>query len=104
MKRIFTFAIGFAILILELSLGDEQFISLFNGKDLTGRGIPSEVSAFGVIDDVMIAELPNESDIFINEEFVKNIFLFEFLLSEVENSGVLIHCIPENPWGTGVEV
>jgi hypothetical protein len=46
MKRIFALAIGFAILILGLSLREEQFISLFNGKDLTGRSMPSEVSAW----------------------------------------------------------
>lgn len=104
MKRIFALAVLFAISVLGFSQGNEQFILLFNGKDLTGWSMPGETPGFEVIDGAMVAEPSNGSDIFTTEEFANYIFRFEYLLSEVGNSGVLIRCTPENPWGTGVEV
>lgn len=97
-------------LLLSISLvgctqkKQDNFISLFNGKDLTGWNMPKDVPGFEVRDGIMIAEPPGGSDIFTNEEYANYVFRFEYLLSEVGNSGVLIRCSPENPWGTGVEV
>src|SRR5690606_38985224 len=42
--------------------------------------------------------------VFTLKQYGNYIFRFEYLLSEVGNSGVLIRCDPENPWETGVEV
>jgi hypothetical protein len=104
MKKIFVLAMLFALSVWGFSQENEQFISLFNGKDLTGWSMPGEVPGFEVTEGVMVAEPPSGSDIFTTEEFANYIFRFEYLLSEVGNSGVLIRCTPENPWGTGVEV
>lgn len=104
MKRILALAIILAFSIGGFSQEHKQFISLFNGKDLTGWTMPGEVPGFEVIDGIMVAEPSNGSDIFTKEAFANYIFRFEYLLSEVGNSGVLIRCNHENPWETGVEV
>lgn len=105
MKRIFAIALLLSISLIGCSQKkQDNFISLFNGKDLSGWAMPKDVPGFEVKDGIMIAEPPGGSDIFTNEEYANYIFRFEYLLSKVGNSGVLIRCSPENPWGTGVEV
>jgi hypothetical protein len=104
MKKNFAYVMLLLTSIWGFSQENEQFISLFNGKDFTGWSMPGEVPGFEVTNGVMVAEPPNGSYIFTTEEFANYIFRFEYLLSEVGNSGVLIRCTPENPWGTGVEV
>ena len=78
--------------------------TLFNGHDLSGWIMPGEIPGFEVKDGVLMAIPPNGSDLFTEEQYGNYIFRFEYFLSEVGNSGVLIRCDPENPWGTGVEV
>lgn len=82
----------------------KEYVPLFNDKDLTGWVMPGKVPGFEVTDGIMVGEPPGGSDIFTEEEFANYHFKFEYLLSEVGNSGVLIRCKPENPWGTGVEI
>lgn len=77
---------------------------LFNGKDLTGWVMPGEVPGFEVKDGILMAIPPNGSDLFTTKSFGNFILRFEYLLSEVGNSGVLIRCNPDDPWGTGAEV
>ncbi len=80
-------------------------VSLFNGKDLTNwKMLPGKVPGFEVTEGNLVTTPPNSSDLFTEEWYGNYVFKFEYLLSEVGNSGVLIRCDPENPWGTGVEV
>ncbi len=104
MKRSVIFLALLAITFNVFAQNTQQFISLFNGHDLSGWTMPGEVPGFEVQNGIMVAEPHNGSDIFTEEEFGNFIFKFEYLLSGVGNSGVLIRCEPENPWGTGVEV
>jgi hypothetical protein len=104
MKKIVLFFSLLGSTLFAHTQESQQFISLFNGNDLSGWFMPGEVPGFEVRNGIMVAKPPNGSDIFTNEEFANYIFRFEYLLSEVGNSGVLIRCNPQNPWGTGVEV
>ncbi len=83
---------------------NNYFQSLFNGKDLSGWQMPGEVAGFDVEDGIMVAVPHNGSDIFTDEYFGNYILRFDYLLSEVGNSGVLIRCDPKDPWRTGVEI
>ncbi len=81
------------------------FSSLFNGKDLSGWTMPSgKPPAFAVVDGLLETRVPGGSDLFTVARFGNYVLRFEYLLSKVGNSGVLIRCDPKNPWGTGVEV
>lgn len=82
-----------------------KVISLFNGQDLTGwTMLPGKPPAFAVVDGVIETRVTGGSDLFTVEHFGNYVFRFEFLLSKVGNSGVLIRCDPKNPWASGVEV
>ncbi|MFA7174187.1 MAG: DUF1080 domain-containing protein [Kiritimatiellia bacterium] len=82
-----------------------KVISLFNGQDLTGwTMLPGKPPAFAVVDGVIETRGTGGSDLFTVERFGNYVFRFEFLLSKVGNSGVLIRCDPKNPWASGVEV
>ena len=83
----------------------DGFTSLFNGKDLANwTMLPGKVPAFEVADGAIETRARNGSDLFSVERFGNFIFRFEYLLSKVGNSGVVLRCDPSNPWGTGVEV
>ena len=82
----------------------EQYKSLFNGKDLTGWLMPGEVPGFEVQEGIIKAVPPNGSDLFTEDLYGNYKFKFDYYLSEVGNSGVLIRCDPTNPWETGVEI
>lgn len=104
MKRVTIF---FAFLLISLagfSQNTDRFTTLFNGKDLSGWMMPGKVPGFEVLDGVLVAAPHNGSELYTEKQYGNFIFKFEYLLSEVGNSGVLIRCNPENPWGTGVEV
>ena len=91
--------------VSAFSQTNDAFTSLFNGKDLTNwTMLPGKAPAFKVVDGVVETRPRNGSDLFTVERFGNFIFRFEYLLSKVGNSGVLIRCDPNNPWGTGVEV
>lgn len=84
---------------------DGAFAPLFNGKDLSGWMMPTgKPPAFAVADGILETRVPNGSDIFTTAWYGNYVLRFEYLLSKVGNSGVLIRCDPKNPWGTGVEV
>ncbi|MDX9909387.1 MAG: DUF1080 domain-containing protein [Mariniphaga sp.] len=104
MRNILLFLLFLMHTVLGFSQENSGFVSLFNGKDLTGWIMPGKIPGFEVIDGIMVAEPQNGSDIFTNQEYANYIFRFEYLLSKVGNSGVLIRCSPQDPWGTGVEV
>ena len=97
---LFSMLTGYAV-----AQSSEGFGSLFNRKDLTNWTLPpGKAPAFAVVDGVLETRPRNGSDLFTVEPFGNFIFRFEYLLSKVGNSGVLIRCDPKNPWGTGIEV
>lgn len=84
---------------------DGQFVKLFNGKNLDNWVmLTNKPPAFSVIEGVIETRVVNGADLFTNREYANYIFSFEYLLSKTGNSGVLIRCTPEDPWGSGVEV
>lgn len=104
MKKIIILIIVLGIKLPGLAQNPKGFSTLFNGKDLTGWVMPGDVPGFKVEDETMVAVPSKGSDIFSEKEYGNFILRFEYLLSEVGNSGVLIRCDTVNPWGTGVEV
>ncbi len=104
MKKTLIFFTLLGITFLGFTQNPNRFTPLFNGKDLTNWMMPGEVPGFEVSDGIIVAEPPNGSDLFTEKQYANFIFKFEYLLSEVGNSGVLIRSDPEDPWGTGVEV
>lgn len=104
MKRFIFLIIGLGIILPVIAQSPQGFSTMFNGKDLSGWVMPGEVPGFKVEDGIMVAVPSKGSDIFSEKEYGNFIFRFEYLLSEVGNSGVLIRCDTVNPWGTGVEV
>lgn len=93
--------------IITLSGGaqkNSEFTPLFNGKDLSQWIMPGEEAGFEVSNGILITTNPDGSDLFTKKQYGNFVLKFEYLLSEVGNSGVLLRCDPENPWETGVEV
>jgi len=84
---------------------DGGFTPLFNGQDLSGwMMLPGKPPAFAVADGLLETRVPGGSDLFSVARYGNYVLRFEYLLSKVGNSGVLIRCDPKDPWGTGVEV
>ena len=104
MKKILILIAILGIILSGCSPNNESFKSLFSGKDLINWEMPGEIPGFKVSGGIIIAEPPDGSDLFTEKQYGNFIFKFEYLLSKVGNSGVLIRCDPEDPWGTGVEV
>ena len=104
MKKLLIFITLLGVFSLSYSQKNEPFSSLFNGKDLNHWTMPGEVPGFKVVDGIIIAEPQNASNLYTKEQFGNFILKFEFLLSKVGNSGVLIRCDPQHPWETGVEI
>lgn len=104
MKTFIIFLAWLGISFSGFTQSNNYFQSLFNGKDLSGWQMPGEVAGFDVEKDIMVAVPHNGSDIFTDEYFGNYILRFDYLLSEVGNSGVLIRCDPKDPWRTGVEI
>jgi len=104
MKRIFILFTFVAAFLSGFAQDNNHFSSLFNGNDLCNwimlRGVP----AFNVSDGVIETTCRNGSDLFTQNDFGNFILKFEYLLSEVGNSGVFIRCDPDNRSGTGFEV
>lgn len=96
----------FAFLTISLlSFSQDKTVSLFNGKDLTNwHMLPDKEPGFEVKDNILITTNQNGSDLFTDKWFGNYTLKFEYLLSKVGNSGVLIRSNPENPWGTGYEI
>ena len=104
MKKILILVAILGIILSRCSQNKDSSISLFNGKDLTNWVMPGEIPGFKVSGGIIIAEPPDGSDLFTEKQYGNFIFKFEYLLSKVANSGVLIRCNPEDPLVTGVEV
>ncbi|SHF55718.1 protein of unknown function [Mariniphaga anaerophila] len=103
-KRLLILVAFWGFTLLGFAQKNDGFTSLFNGKDLSGWIMPGKVPGFEVADSVLFASPHNGSELFTKEKYGNFVFKFEYLLSEVGNSGVLIRCEPENPWNSGVEI
>lgn len=104
MRKIILFIIGLYIIFPTEGQTPGVFSSLFNEKDLTGWVMPGSPPGFKAENGIMIAVPSKGSDIFSEKEYGNFVLRFDYLLSEVGNSGVLIRCDAANPWKTGVEV
>jgi hypothetical protein len=78
-------------------------VSLFNGKDLS-RWEMGSTPGFEVKGGEIHTTRQNGSNLFTKETFGNFIFNFDYLLSKVGNSGILIRCDTADPWGTGAEI
>lgn len=85
------------------SPGHDDFVSLFNGKDLSGWNLQKS-GGFEVIDGELLTRSSGSgTDIYTTKMYSNFILRLEFMLSEVGNSGVFIRRDPSKP-GTGFEV
>lgn len=94
------------MLILGSVAYGNDFVSMFNGKDLSGWSMmPDKAPTFSVVDGLLDTRYVRKgSDLFTQDHYANYIFRFEYMLSKDGNSGVLIRCDPKNPWGTGAEI
>jgi hypothetical protein len=104
MKRIFILFTFIGTFLSGFTQDNNHFSSLFNGNDLCNWIMLKGVPAFNVTDGVIITTCRNGSDLFTQNDYGNFILKFEYLLSEVGNSGVFIRCDPDNRSGTGFEV
>ena len=103
-KRIFILIAFLGASLFGFSQDDNYFSSLFNGHDLCNWMMPKGIPSFNVTDGIMVTTCPGGSDLFTQNDFGNFIFRFEYLLSKVGNSGVFIHCDPNQSPRTGFEV
>lgn len=78
-------------------------VSLFNGKDLSQWSVGRR-PAFEVKGGEIHTTIQNGDNLFTKESFGNFILNFDYLLSKVGNSGILIRCDSADPWTTGVEI
>ncbi|HBE43847.1 MAG TPA: hypothetical protein DDW27_22155 [Bacteroidales bacterium] len=85
------------------SPGNDEFVPLFNGKDLTGWNLQN-TAGFEVIDGELVTRsFGSGTDIYTTKMYSNFILQLDFMLSEVGNSGVFIRRDQSRP-GTGFEV
>jgi hypothetical protein len=104
MKKIILISIiAFIYAVSCSSQNSDNFVSLFNGKDLTNWTL-QKPGGFEVVDGELISRsFGNGNDLFSEKWYGNYILRLEFMLSEVGNSGVYIRCKPNDP-GAGFEV
>jgi len=91
------------ILVTSCNSKEQEFISLFNGRDLTNWTL-QKPGSFEVVDGELITRSSGSGTDIYSEKIYGNFILqLEFLLSEVGNSGVFIRRDPSIP-GSGFEV
>lgn len=102
-KILYAVAIISLVMISCSSPDHDDFVSLFNGRDLTGWNL-QKLGGFEVIDGELITRSSGSgTDIYTEKQYSNFILRLEFLLSEVGNSGVFIRRDPSKP-GSGFEV
>ncbi len=90
MKKIILLTTLASFIALSYSSSDQNFISLFNGKDLTNWRL-EKPGGFEVVDGELITRSSGAGNDILSEKLYGNFILqLEFLLSEVGNSGVFI--------------
>lgn len=81
-----------------------NYISLFNGKDLSQWNLGEE-GGFEVIEgEIFTSSFKVGSHLFSKNNFGNYILRLEYMLSDNGNSGVMIRCNPENAWSSGAEI
>jgi hypothetical protein len=96
-KIILIIFIAFLYQVSCSSQNNENFVSLFNGKDLSSWTL-EKPGGFEVVDGELITRsFGSGNDIYTNKLYGNYILRLEFLLSEVGNSGVFIRCKPFAP-------
>lgn len=85
---------------------EEGFVSLFNGKDLSGWKVMGKDAGWTVKDGVIHSDAGKEGHWLRSEkQFGDYILKVEWRVSEGGNSGVFIRCTEDgNPWVTGYEI
>jgi len=81
---------------------EKGYLAIFNGKDLSGWRTSSDKPGFRAADGCIYSE--GGELLYTESEYGNYILRFEWMLSKVGNSGVLIRSEPENAWETGFEV
>ena len=103
MKRL----VAFSLLILLLgtlpviSADDNNFVPIFNGKDLSGW---EHKRGFEVVNGILITSGSEGNNLYTEKWYGNFILRLEFMLSKVGNSGVLIRSGPDNAWRNGFEI
>ena len=103
-----TLLLSLSVLLLSTSAACTQIEVknniFFNGEDLTGW-FAAEEGGFRLEDGTLITDgFGRGSDLFTDRSYCNYILSFEYMISEVGNSGVLIRTDPENPRNTGFEI
>jgi hypothetical protein len=68
--------------------GEEGFVSLFNGKDLSGW--VGDISGYPVEDGIIVCDPEKGGNIYTEKEYADFIFRFEFRLTPGANNGLAI--------------
>ncbi len=103
MKKNILLSLVISILIFSCESKQQDFVNLFNGKDLSNWTL-QKPGSFEVTDGEMITRSSGSgTDIYTEKIYGNFILQLEFLLSEVGNSGVFIRRDPSKP-DTGFEV
>ncbi|NLN30335.1 MAG: DUF1080 domain-containing protein [Bacteroidales bacterium] len=103
MKKRILLSLVIFTLLFSCESKQEDFVNLFNGKDLTNWTL-QKTGSFEVTDGEMVTRSSGSgTDIYTERVFGNFILQLEFLLSEVGNSGVFIRRDPSKP-DTGFEV
>lgn len=103
MKNSILLTIVISIFLFSCESKQQDFVSLFNGKDLTNWTLQKQ-GAFEVIDGEMITRSTGSgTDIYTEKAYSNFILQLEYMLSEAGNSGVFIRRDPSKP-GSGFEV
>jgi hypothetical protein len=95
-------ALGFSFLAFAQEKGEEGFVSVFNGKDLTGW--VGDTKGY-VVENGEIACKPG-GNVFVEKEYSDFVFRFEFKLTPGANNGVAIRAPMDkgNPSYNGMEI
>lgn len=106
MRKAFVISVLFIISFLGNSQENDHFNSMFNGKDLSNWVlIPAEKPpGFCVSEGTLFTNIKRGSDIYTIKKYGNFILKFEYLLSDISNSGVFIRWDPQNKQRRGVEI
>ncbi len=80
---------------------EKGFQPLFNGRDLEGW---EEADGFEVDDGTILTRGAKAADLYTETEYGNYVLRFDYMLSEVGNSGVFLRAEPGNVAETGFEV
>jgi hypothetical protein len=109
-KLLISALLGLIVAVAPATAGGEEkgFVPIFNGQDLTGWNVAANPEGFRVEDGCMYTGGNNAGTGLLSTEndYGNFIFRFEYMLSEVGNSGVIIRgdSIRSLAWEKGYEI